>query len=252
MPEELKKKIADLETAVGVSIDKMAEKFISMTKAQAEVAKKLESFEAFFKMGDDEKEFASTLAEDERGRFQSLDGDKRKAYMKEKATKKSADPVDETVVLEGQTVSKKAVGEATFNVMKAQAARITKMEEDAEVAKAQVTAETVYKNLPGEPIAKAKALRAIAKLDKDARETIETLLKAGNEAMGKAFAVVGQGGGGDPAGPVAKLEQLAKAHAESNKVTYETAYAAVLKTAEGRALYNESDKIHKAAARAAA
>jgi hypothetical protein len=101
-------------------------------------------------------------------------------------------------------------------------------------------AEALYPALPGEPIAKARALRSLTKFDDADRKVIETMLKAGNSALKGSFVEKGRGGGDDNDMPVEKLDALAKVYAKENKVTFEKAYSTVLDTPEGRELYAAS------------
>jgi hypothetical protein len=147
---------------------------------------------------------------------------------------------DETFESDGVTIRKSEVGESTFKLLKSQAEKI-------EMADFTKRAEGEFVHLPGETVAKAKAIRAVSKLGKEDREAVETMLKAGEKAMADAMKVVGKGGQADGDSAEAKLDALAKTHAETHKVDFNKAYNAVLDTAEGRELYARSKTERKAA-----
>lgn len=111
--------------------------------------------------------------------------------------------------------------EATANAEKA-ARELTDMTKAAEGPD--------FGRLPGEPVAKAKALVALAGLPDAERGTLEAMLKAGNSALAPAFREVGKGGDFAPAGGTAEaeLDALAKARAAETHVPYAKAYAEVL------------------------
>jgi hypothetical protein len=147
---------------------------------------------------------------------------------------------DETILVGGVELKKSAVGEGTFAALKAQASEIAKAKDEAETVALTKRAETEFANLPGEPLAKARVLKAVAGLPEAERTTLEALLKAGNAALKSATTEVGKGGGaGGDADAEAKLETLAKSHAAENKVSIVKARAEVLETPEGKALYRQ-------------
>lgn len=148
---------------------------------------------------------------------------------------------NEEVLKIGDTeVRKSVVGAQTFAIFKAQQEEIAKERDKREEAEFAKQADTEIPMLPGQPIAKGRALRAIAKLGADEAKTVNEMLKAGNEAMKARMKVIGQDGGDTGDTPVAKLDALAKAHATTHKVDYAKAYDEVMRTDEGRALYAAS------------
>jgi hypothetical protein len=147
---------------------------------------------------------------------------------------------DETFTAEGTTIRKSEVGEGTFKLLKSQHERL-------ELGDFEKRAAAEVPNLPGEAITKAKALRAVAKMDKDTADALTAMLKAGNEAMKKAFTPIGSDAGRSFSKAEDELTSLAKAHAEKHNVSFAKAYDAVLKTDEGRRLYSETLKPQVAA-----
>jgi hypothetical protein len=143
---------------------------------------------------------------------------------------------DETFSADGVTIRKSEVGESSFKFMKAQQERI-------ELAEMQKRAETEIGHLPGEPIAKAKALKAIAKMSDEDKATLDTMLKAGEAAVAKGFTTFGVKPGAPASDdPIAKLDGMAKARAAKDSIPYAKAYDEVLKTSEGQELYAASQK----------
>ncbi len=90
-----------------------------------------------------------------------------------------------------------------------------------------------FRFLPGEPIAKARALGALRQLPEAERATLEAALKAGNAALSSRFREVGKGytgaepsnGGGGSGDAEAELDRLAKARAKETGEPYATAYS---------------------------
>lgn len=163
---------------------------------------------------------------------------------------KAADIAKNDEVLKvGETeVRKSAVGDATFAMFKAQQADLQKAKDETEMVTLQKRAETELGQLPGETVAKAKVLKAIAKMSDEDKAVLDTMLKAGQAAIAKGFAkfgVVNGGVNGD--NPEAKLETLAKARATKDGISYAKAYTAVLDTDEGKQLYADSKESRKTA-----
>ncbi len=146
---------------------------------------------------------------------------------------------DETFESDGTVVRKSEVGETSFKIMKSQHDRL-------ELQDFTKRAETEIQHLTGETIVKAKALRAVSKLDKESREAIEAMLKGGNAAMKANMGALGHNT------PIAssaegELEKLAKTYEAQHKVSYADAYSKVLETREGGELYAKA-KLEKRAA----
>lgn len=123
-------------------------------------------------------------------------------------------------------------------------ARLGEVVKASRVAALVAKARTDYGHLPGttpEKLADMLAKAEDAKFGAD----MEALLKAANEAISKGalFAEVGTGGGTAAGGsaPIEKLEKMAadRAAKSAGKETPEQAFAALLGTPEGKALYDE-------------
>lgn len=116
----------------------------------------------------------------------------------------------------------------------------TKRIADADVRK---RAETELKHLPGDVDARIALIKAVDSIaDKDSRAKAQAALAAQNTAFAAAFKTAGTGAApnAEDGSPIAELDALAKAHAETNKVSQEVAYAAVLGTEKGAQLYAKS------------
>lgn len=91
---------------------------------------------------------------------------------------------DESLDVNGATIMKSAVGDATFQILKSQQAEIAVQKEAATVAVFTDLAKSAdFATLPGELTVKATALRAIDGLPEVAKTAVTAMLKAGNEAM---------------------------------------------------------------------
>ena len=107
-----------------------------------------------------------------------------------------------------------------------------------EQAALEKRAETELPHLPGEVKTRAAMLKAIDGIEDTAqREAAHNVLRAQNETLAKAFETHGHGGQSEPGSPDDQLDKLAKAHAEKESMSYQAAYADVLTSPEGRALY---------------
>jgi hypothetical protein len=151
-----------------------------------------------------------------------------------------AKAADETIEAYGVTISKSKNLEL-FTVIKAQQSELAAAREAAQVVDLTKRAETELGNLPGEPIAKAAVLKAVATLPEDVRTTLDALLKAGNAAMAQGMKEIGKGGA-TTGSSADRIEQLAiaKAGAGASKTAIAKAYDDVLQSEEGRALYAAS------------
>jgi hypothetical protein len=126
------------------------------------------------------------------------------------------------------------------------------------LAKAEATSEDVdltkratddLGNVGGDLVGKKALLKAVDGItDESTREAARAVLKAANESGKGAFIRKGssgegpavetaEGGAYEMTEAEAKLEEMAKAHAKDNKVSFEKAYSEVIQTSEGSALY---------------
>lgn len=195
----------------------------------------LELYKALAAMTDAQKAHYQSLPEAEQADFLKLDGASRDLIVK------SATVADEThTMLDGTVIAKSAAG-ALYATVKSQDLQMRKMREEQEMQKAIGTVATDFGNIPGEPLAKAKAVMALGALDAASRTLITDTLKAADALFKARHQPVAETGGGDSdVSADVKLDNLAKAHAAAHNVSHAVATAAVLKTEQGRALYQQS------------
>ena len=199
-------------------------------KTQAELAK----YKALAELSDVQKSHYNALPEAEQPAFLALSAEDRDAVVK------TAGAADESFVnVDGVTVTKSTVGAAAYAVMKSQNDQIAKLRYEADMTRLQKQAESVCKHLPGKVDDKARALLAIEKMAATERETVLSMIKAGDAACESGFKPVAAQGG-EELSPHDRLEKMADTYAAEHKVTKSAAYAEVMKTEEGRQLYKEA------------
>jgi hypothetical protein len=197
-------------------------------------------------------ELRASMTDEHRGHYDSLQGDAQEAFGKAAPAERDAAlakarSADETVTIEGETVRKSDVGDATFRILKKQQERIDKEARTAEAERSarvqkelEAEAEGLWPNLTGTPAEKAEMLKGIKALPEAAREAQMKMMKSADEAMAKQFKELGQSGQGDDSGAAAKLDKMAKELSAKENITIAKAYSKVLETPEGSKLYAES------------
>lgn len=118
----------------------------------------------------------------------------------------------------------------------------TEANEKAAMADFAKRAATELTHLPGDVVAKAALLRAVSGIsDEAARKGVETLLRAHDSGMAAAFKRSGTSQVPTTGvTPAAQLDTLAKNLVETKKIPYGKAYEEILKSAEGKALYEQT------------
>lgn len=145
---------------------------------------------------------------------------------------KRADP--DYVEIDGEKVEKSLVPAPVLRAIEKQAADIAKMQREAEEVALAKRGATELPNIAGTDLAKGKLLEAI-----EGDEEMLKALKSANAAMAEIYTEKGAGETHDDSSPAYKLEQLAKAHASAQNVSYEMAYAEVTKSGAGADLLTE-------------
>jgi len=217
--------------------DKSAEQKAELEKAQ----KRAERAEAIIKLTPEQRTHFDTLKGDEADAFLAKSSEEKDAVLK---NLRDADPV----------VYKSADG---VEFRKSDDARLVQMAKDrdndrAELARERAVAKKadlekragdVFKGLTGDIVAKAALLGAVESIeDEGVRTQVTEMLKAKDAGMQKAFQRQGTSESPDTDGaltPDQEIDALAKQHAKDKGVTIEKAYADVLSTPEGIALYNK-------------
>jgi hypothetical protein len=201
----------------------------------------------------------ATLSDETREHHAALEkaGDKAKAaaFLDKSEDERKKDVAlaksgDETVTVEGQTISKRAVGDAVFSVMKAQSARLDAQE--ADIKKARETAELAtftkratddFAHLAGTVEERAAILKHLSTAPADIQKAADALLKAAEGAAKFAFEKAGHGGGADPvrkAATVGLQEMADELRKADPTLTPAAAYDKALASPEGAALYEKS------------
>jgi hypothetical protein len=142
--------------------------------------------------------------------------------------------VPEYVEVDGEKIEKSLVPAAVLRTIEKQAADIAKMKQEAEEAELAKRGAAELPNLAGTALAKG---RLLAQIESDP-DLLKSLMAA-NAAMAENFTEKGHTNVDDGASPSAKLEKLAKAHAEAEGVSYHSAYAEVTKSGIGAQLLTE-------------
>lgn len=185
-----------------------------------------EQAETVAKMSDAEKAYMDGMDDEGKAKFRKMSPEDRAKAMK------VAKASDESVTVEGETVYKSAVGEATFALYK----RLEAVEkaaaadrEAAQMTRLEKRAGDEFANLPGKPADLAKALGAIEGLDASVRETIEGVFKASEAQFATLTKSIGHGNGQVNKGADAKLEAAAADIRKANpSLTKEQAIAKAL------------------------
>ena len=156
----------------------------------------------------------------------------------------SAKKSDETVVVDGKTISKMDVGDEAFNAYSKMAdleARMAKSEKEAAFAKFEKRATVELPNLIGTDVEKAHALMAVDALDDDiAKSAITAILKAANEANAGDFEKRGVSGDAGETGALSEIKKKADEIAKRDNITEAEALAKAW--VENPSLYEQYEK----------
>jgi hypothetical protein len=155
-----------------------------------------------------------------------------KAQIEELSKKdETVEKADEMIEIDGEKVSKSAIP-----------APVLKKLEEVEKARAaeelRKRADEVLPNFKGTADQRGKLLKSIG----DDQELLE-MLRAADKLFEGMMSEVGKSDAtGDFGSAEAKLEAMAKAYSAEKGMTFQQGYAAVIKTAEGKALLKETYK----------
>jgi len=177
-----------------------------------------------------ELEARASMSDVEKAHFDSLEGEAKASFGKLSATERKAVIVkaaekDETIEIDGRTISKSKVGDDNFAVFKALQAETEKNRKEAaderarrEMAEFSKRAEDELKDLPGETLAKAKVLKAMSGMEDADREVLETMLKSGSKAIKMAFEKLGHAARKDVNGDPMAFEKRVSEIASRDKI----------------------------------
>lgn len=221
---------------------------LAKAKTDAEEAKKAgERANAIIALPADQRAYFDGLAKADQDAFLTKSAGERASAVE--ATK-AADAV--VYKADDGTEYRKSDSPAIVSMAKrmdAQARDLAKAREDADNANFEKRANDELANLGGDVKARAALLKAAEGIkDETLRTGALACLKSAQEAAKAAFTRKGHSGttetgvddGDLKKNAVNKLDELAKAHAKTNNVSYEAAYDAVIQTKEGQELYAAS------------
>lgn len=226
--------------------DKTAGNTPTVEELQAQLAKSNKIAE----LTDAQKAHYNTLDDSGKDEFLAKSADERQTVLDD-ITKRALDADPVVYKTKDGIELRKSAGDAMIALAKSNdnlRAQNDELAKQAESAAIEKRVNDEIPNLPGTVEERGAMLKAIdAMTDESARDASMKALKASNDAMSPAFKNFGHGGssGGGTGNPSndgeQTLEELAKVHqAKNTDLSYEQAYAAVIKTAEGRAAYNKS------------
>lgn len=221
----------------------LAKRKIDDLDSQLRIAKRMAE------LSDEEKAYARGLPETERGSFIEKGQLGRREEI-EKA--RAADPVEYTTD-DGAEIRKSAGPLVLALAKQNDAARreLAKVNAEREALELAKRASDLMGNSPGTEEAKAALAKAIGTIPEPLRGSVEEIIKAGNNAIAGGARSMGVSGARtvkkNDNDPEAQLESLAKAYEKANGVSFAKAYASVMDTDEGRALYAQLDGMRRSA-----
>lgn len=227
------------EVQMSVELTKRVEELDEQVK---DLNAKLEKADKLLELNDSQREFRKNLSERESEEFLAMDSETRDATIQKAAE------ADEEVTVGDITMKKSILGDEAFEIVKKQASDLEKANKEAAEATAKVVEERLNKradelaHLPGTNDAKVALLKSVDSIeDETMRNSVLEVVKANNKDMSKAFEEVSHQSAEDRVASD-QLEDMAKGVAGKDKISYEEAFTKVLGTAEGVALYEETQK----------
>jgi len=232
------------KTATGGNEPMTPEQIAALQKTANESAAKIAELEkanarsaSILKLSREQRSHFDTLSVTEQDSFLSMSNETRDQLL---VNKRDADPVVYTRT--DGTQLRKSAGELNISLARendATKAEMAKQQALAKRADLEKRAGDEFKTLGGDVSTKAALLGAVEDIkDEGTRGKVMACLKAHDAGLGAAFQRLGTTLSPNVEKRAAdKLEDLAKAYALANKVDLSKAYDAVLKTAEGVALY---------------
>ena len=156
---------------------------------------------------------------------------KAKVTELEAAAVAKAAPAEEMIEVEGEMIAKSAIPAPILKKLE----EVEKAQESMRLAK---RANEVIPNFKGTEDQRSKLIKMVGE-----DEELLEMLRAADAVFASMFSEVGKSSpDGEMKDPADKLNDLAKAHAAENGVSFEKGFAAVIKTAEGKELYKASLK----------
>lgn len=157
------------------------------------------------------------------------------------ALEKSA--AEEYIEVEGERIAKSAVPAVILKSLEAKDAELRKAAEDKAQEDLRKRAGDIFPNLKGTLDERGALLKSLEGLSEDIRKSVMESLKAADHAMAKAYGEEGKSpAADDKSDPEAALNKMVDEFAKANELSFYKAYAAIVKTAEGKALLKQIDK----------
>lgn len=201
-------KVEELTDALQKALDDQA-------SAQAAKSEAEEMAKAIAEMDEDERAYLKAFPWQKKGKEEEEEEEevpegngKKKKFPFWKMSREDRQKIikadkaaDETVTLSGRTISKRAVGEDTFEILKSQAAEIAKANasmakeiEKRETTEFQKRADDEYSHVPGTAEERGNMLRAISKMDEPLRKSFEAALGSAEKLAKAGFDKLGHKG----------------------------------------------------------
>jgi predicted nucleic acid-binding Zn-ribbon protein len=199
-PEELEKRLGELEDSLQAKDEKLEKATTDLEAANQQVEELKEKLEKA------ESDLEAASHSDEESEEEAIDKSKLPSEVQKYLTD-----------LESEN--------------KATQERVAKMEDEAETREVVQKVRDDYSNLPGEENAIVKAIKDVRKNCPESMEILDSLLKAGSEALAKNFESKGEDETGDGDAEVTatqKLEGKAKEIAKRDGITEQRAFVKAL------------------------
>lgn len=169
----------------------------ALTAQVAKLQADADAANALAKMSDEDKEYmAGEKDEDKKKSFLAATPEVRKDLINKRKA------ADETVIVSGVTIRKSAVGEATFNIMKAQqkqiednAEAIRKANEETLNAVIAKRVQDEFSHVAGKPVDTVKVLKFVGSAPKDVQDALTVILTSAEQLAKRGFERKGHGDG---------------------------------------------------------
>jgi hypothetical protein len=150
---------------------------------------------------------------------------------------------EEYIEVEGERIAKSTIPAAILKSLEAKDAEIRKAAEEKAQEDLRKRAGETFPNLKGTLDERGALLKSLEGMSEDVRKSVMESLKAADQAMAKAYGEEGTSpAADDKSDPETSLNKMVDEYAKANEMSFYKAYAAVVKTAEGKALLKQIDK----------
>lgn len=211
---------------------KMAEMADELEKAKADLAKANEDLE---KMKDDKETVEKSL----NSLTESVTA--LGFEITETGLEKAAEEV--YLEIEGERIAKSTIPAPILKALEEKEEALQKAAETAAYEDLRKRATESFPNLGGTEDTRAQLLKALEVLPEGTRDEVLQVVKAADKALAKAYTEEGVAPNAESmSDPEEALNKMAHKYAKANKVTFHQGYGAVIKSAEGKALFKQIDK----------